>query len=91
MVKLPVLLAGCYEWYTRVTVAALNGPSKMFKYLDVDLKYVFSWMRMHVGIWTEEKHSLAIEMCTARSTGDEISDCVPVLQAANAGTLKMVQ
>ena len=33
----------------------------------------------------------ATESCAARSTRDEISDCVPAPQAANAGRLKRVQ
>lgn len=48
-------------------------------------------MCMHVGTREEENHWFAIKTCAARSTRDEISDCVPVLQAARAGRLKRVQ
>lgn len=45
-------------------------------------------------MWTlgkKKNHSFVIETCTTRDTWDEISDCVPVLQAAKAGILKRVQ
>lgn len=51
----------------------------------------FRCMCMHVGTREEENHWFAIKTCAARSTRDEISDCVPVLQAARAGRLKRVQ
>lgn len=46
---------------------------------------------MHVDTWKEANHSFVIETCATRGTWDEISDCVPVLQAARAGRLKRVQ
>lgn len=46
---------------------------------------------MHVGTRKEENHWFAIERCAAKSTRDETSDCLPVLQAAKARRLKRVQ
>lgn len=67
----------------------------------MDMEYFFffcSFLVWFIGtcVWmwalrANENHWFAIETCAARSTRDEISDCVPVLQAARAGRLKRVQ
>lgn len=48
-------------------------------------------MCKHMCTQKEEIQSFAMKTCAARSTRDEISDCVPVLQAAKVGRRKRVQ
>lgn len=105
MVRLPVGLTGYYEGCTQAAVAALNGTSKGFNTeteSGVDgygvVFFFCSFLVWFIGtcVWmwalrANENHWFAIETCAARSTRDEISDCVPVLQAARAGRLKRVQ
>lgn len=104
MVKLPVGLTGYYEGNTQATVAALNRTSKgsntetesgdWWKWSSFFCSFLVWFIGTCVWMWAlraNENHWFAIETCAARSNRDEISDCVPVLQAAKAGRLKRVQ